>query len=143
MEKFITKTRRNTKDLKFERARMSTDELIPTTERETEKRKQEILKECEEQIERDKAEEAKQKRIAMQQEAIKKAIKKAIFGRKIRREIIPKRIPRNEPCPCGSKVKYKHCCGKPANKIPPIADTEQKMEAAVPPAGELLLTGNC
>ena len=24
----------------------------------------------------------------------------------------PKKIGRNEPCPCGSKKKYKHCHGK-------------------------------
>jgi uncharacterized protein YecA (UPF0149 family) len=24
-----------------------------------------------------------------------------------------KRIVRNEPCPCGSGVKFKKCCGKP------------------------------
>ncbi|MDD4985294.1 MAG: SEC-C metal-binding domain-containing protein [Dehalococcoidales bacterium] len=23
-----------------------------------------------------------------------------------------KRVGRNEPCPCGSGKKYKHCCGK-------------------------------
>jgi uncharacterized protein len=25
---------------------------------------------------------------------------------------VPEKIGRNEPCPCGSGVKYKHCCGK-------------------------------
>ncbi len=26
--------------------------------------------------------------------------------------IVGKKIGRNEPCPCGSGKKYKHCCGK-------------------------------
>ena len=28
------------------------------------------------------------------------------------KEFTSKKIGRNEPCPCGSGKKYKHCCGK-------------------------------
>jgi preprotein translocase subunit SecA len=28
------------------------------------------------------------------------------------REVVGKKVGRNEPCPCGSGRKYKHCCGK-------------------------------
>jgi len=27
----------------------------------------------------------------------------------------PKKVGRNEPCPCGSGMKYKKCCGKLIN----------------------------
>ena len=30
----------------------------------------------------------------------------------IRNSLIDPKIQRNEICPCGSKKKYKHCCGK-------------------------------
>lgn len=30
--------------------------------------------------------------------------------------VVEKKIPRNEPCPCGSGKKYKHCCGKSGPK---------------------------
>lgn len=40
--------------------------------------------------------------------------KKAIFDdyRRSRTVVKEKKIGRNEPCPCGSGKKYKHCCGK-------------------------------
>ena len=34
------------------------------------------------------------------------------------------RIGRNDPCPCGSGKKYKHCCGKPA--APPMPSAESR-----------------
>jgi preprotein translocase subunit SecA len=30
--------------------------------------------------------------------------------------VIEKKVARNEPCPCGSGKKYKHCCGKSGPK---------------------------
>ena len=30
--------------------------------------------------------------------------------------VVEKKIARNEPCPCGSGKKYKHCCGKSGPK---------------------------
>jgi len=33
-----------------------------------------------------------------------------------KKPVIQKRIARNEPCPCGSGKKYKHCCGKSGPK---------------------------
>ncbi|MHB1250265.1 MAG: SEC-C metal-binding domain-containing protein, partial [Polaromonas sp.] len=35
---------------------------------------------------------------------------------------------RNDPCPCGSGKKYKHCCGKPAA---PAASAAESHEGAV------------
>lgn len=32
-----------------------------------------------------------------------------------------KKIPRNKACPCGSKKKYKSCCGKAARKLSTVA----------------------
>ena len=32
--------------------------------------------------------------------------------RRSRTVVKEKKIGRNEPCPCGSGKKYKHCCGK-------------------------------
>ena len=32
--------------------------------------------------------------------------------KKSRTVVKEKKIGRNEPCPCGSGKKYKHCCGK-------------------------------
>ncbi|MBO4802382.1 MAG: SEC-C domain-containing protein [Bacteroidaceae bacterium] len=26
--------------------------------------------------------------------------------------VAPKKVGRNDPCPCGSGKKYKHCCGR-------------------------------
>ena len=37
---------------------------------------------------------------------------KVTAEKEINPKIIPKKIGRNEPCPCGSKKKYKHCHGK-------------------------------
>ncbi len=42
---------------------------------------------------------------------------------------VPVSAPRNAPCPCGSGMKYKYCCGDPA-KLPglsPLADRLQGM----------------
>jgi len=40
--------------------------------------------------------------------------KETVQGPQKRREAVPvgKRVGRNDPCPCGSGKKYKHCCGK-------------------------------
>lgn len=35
-------------------------------------------------------------------------------GRRKQREQEQKQPPRNKPCPCGSKAKYKNCCGSAA-----------------------------
>lgn len=45
-----------------------------------------------------------------------------------------KKIGRNDPCPCGSGRKYKHCHGKPSN-TPPLRRTPKELEEA----GRLLL----
>jgi transposase-like protein len=39
-----------------------------------------------------------------------------------RREAPAPRTPRNAPCPCGSGVKFKRCCGGPAPPPPPDPD---------------------
>ncbi len=31
---------------------------------------------------------------------------------KLEKELKPKKVGRNDPCPCGSGKKYKKCCGK-------------------------------
>ena len=42
------------------------------------------------------------------------------------------KIGRNDPCPCGSGKKYKHCCGRPAAPAPPAPDShEGAVERAV------------
>lgn len=38
-----------------------------------------------------------------------KRLRKA-FGIKIPPRVLPKKIGRNEICPCGSNKKFKHCC---------------------------------
>ncbi|CAN6460142.1 unnamed protein product [Victoria cruziana] len=37
-----------------------------------------------------------------------------------------KKIPRNKACPCGSRRKYKACCGAAAGRLSPRTDTNQK-----------------
>jgi preprotein translocase subunit SecA len=36
-----------------------------------------------------------------------------------------KKPPRNSPCPCGSKKKYKHCCGKSGPKVGVLANNKE------------------
>jgi preprotein translocase subunit SecA len=33
-------------------------------------------------------------------------------GKRQAQKVAGKKIGRNDPCPCGSGKKYKHCCGK-------------------------------
>ncbi len=43
-----------------------------------------------------------------------------------------RKIGRNDPCPCGSGKKYKHCCGRPAAPAAPASDAhEGAVERAV------------
>ena len=30
----------------------------------------------------------------------------------VRKKVAGKKVGRNDPCPCGSGKKYKHCCGR-------------------------------
>ena len=39
---------------------------------------------------------------------------------------------RNEPCPCGSKKKYKRCCGKPAQSNNPIPVKMEEIASGMP-----------
>lgn len=47
------------------------------------------------------------------------AKKKALYqeAKKMNTIVKPKKIGRNDPCPCGSGKKYKQCCGRKAAKV--------------------------
>src|SRR5258708_3340144 len=44
------------------------------------------------------------------------------------------KLGRNEPCPCGSRKKYKKCCGSPAQQAPRMS-TPKTWSAPVSPMG--------
>ena len=66
----------------------------------------------------EKAEEERARMEAMVRKIEQEQTKGAVYGRSKDESTpkIEKRIPRNDPCPCGSGKKYKHCCGKSGPK---------------------------
>ena len=46
-------------------------------------------------------------------------------------------IPRNQPCPCGSGRKYKHCCGAPISFTPEDAETHYRRGSTFQDQGRL------
>ncbi|MDP2707757.1 MAG: SEC-C metal-binding domain-containing protein, partial [Burkholderiales bacterium] len=48
---------------------------------------------------------------------------------------------RNQPCPCGSGRKYKHCCGAPARQVPQAPSSAEALEEKLTSASRLLQAG--
>jgi hypothetical protein len=66
-----------------------------------------------------------------QQEKSKKETEKSL-KKALKTLTTPQKIGRNDPCPCGSGKKYKHCCLRkpksPLDKIEPAVDREKCLE---------------
>lgn len=45
-------------------------------------------------------------------EEVRMNLLKQLFDIKMEKEFPTKKVGRNDPCPCGSEKKYKHCCGR-------------------------------
>ncbi|MBL8294188.1 MAG: SEC-C domain-containing protein [Bryobacterales bacterium] len=50
-------------------------------------------------------------------------------GSVVREVLKSAEVGRNEPCPCGSTLKYKRCCGNPLHRNSTHFDTTSSMES--------------
>jgi preprotein translocase subunit SecA len=82
-------------------------QLVQLRDESEEKERQEALDKMMQELE------ASNENITMEHEGVISSDKK--------QNPIEKKIPRNDPCPCGSGKKYKSCCGKSGPKKGPLA----------------------